>query len=124
VQARCFDYNSSTISDELLNAFQGKTIAGALDCIGGPASKICMDVVYKSAGAKIVVTMKPGFPDPPEGVTIKAVFGTTIKDNQVGKVIYEEFLPKALKAKKDLLINHQLHILNGSWEDDTGEDTR
>jgi hypothetical protein len=31
-------------------------------------------------------------------VKIKHIFGTSIKDNEVGKAIYEDFLPKALKA--------------------------
>ena len=93
-----FDYNSSTVGDDLVNAFKEKTIAGALDCIGGPAWAACIDVVRRSSGAKIVATTKPGFPDAPEGVTIKSVFGTTIKDNQVGKAVYEDFLPEALKA--------------------------
>ena len=93
-----FDYNSSTVGDDLVNTFKEKTIAGALDCIGGPAWGVCIDVVRKSSGAKIVATTKPGFPDAPEGVTIKSVFGTTIKDNQVGKAVYEDFLPEALKA--------------------------
>lgn len=94
-----FDYNTSTIGDELVTAFKGKTIAGAFDCIGsGPSWSTCMDVVHKTPGNKNVSTTKQGFPDPPEGVTIKHIFGTTIKDNQVGKAVYEDFLPKALKA--------------------------
>lgn len=96
--SQVFDYNSSTVGDDLLNAFKGKTIAGALDCIGGPACQICVNVVHKSTGDKFVSTTKRGFADPPEGVTIKAIFGTTIKDNQVGKAVYRDFLPKALKA--------------------------
>ncbi|KAL8784615.1 MAG: hypothetical protein Q9213_003870 [Squamulea squamosa] len=93
-----FDYNSPSIVADLLKAFQGKTIAGALDCIGGAAWGICMDVVLKSNGAKFVATTKRGFPEPPEGVSIKSVFATTIKDNHVGKAVYVDFLPKALKA--------------------------
>ncbi len=93
-----FDYNQPTISDDLLNSFREKTIAGALDCIGGPAWNVCTHVVAKSSGAKTVSTTKRGFPDPPEGVTIKPVFATTIKDNGVGKAVYEDFLPKALEA--------------------------
>ncbi|KAI9733835.1 MAG: hypothetical protein M1818_007102 [Claussenomyces sp. TS43310] len=96
--SQAFDYHSSTVGDDLLNALKGKTIAGALDCIGGPAWTLCTDIVHKSAGDKFVSTTKRGFPDPPEGVTMKSVFGTTIKDNQVGKAVYEDFLPKALKA--------------------------
>ena len=93
-----YDYNSSTVGDDLLEFFHGKTSAGALDCIGGPAWSICTDFVHKSSGSKFVATTKRGSPDPPEGVTIKPVFATTIKDNAVGKAVYEDFLPKALEA--------------------------
>ena len=93
-----FDYNSPTIGEDLITSFKGKTIAGALDCIGGPAQGVCMDVVHKSSGTKFVSTTKPGFPDPPEGVTIKHIFGSAIKDNEVGKAVFEDFLPKALET--------------------------
>lgn len=96
--SEAFDYNSSSVGDDLVQYCKGKTIAGALDCIGGPASSVCMDVVHKSTGTKFVSTTKQGFPEPPEGVTIKHVFSSTIKDNQVGKAVYEDFLPEALKA--------------------------
>ena len=93
-----FDYKDPAVSDKLVNYFKGKTLAGALDCIGGDASPICMNVVHKSTGTKFVATVQPNFPDPPEGVTIKNLFAITIKDNQVGKAVYEDFLPLALKA--------------------------
>ncbi|KAK0509739.1 hypothetical protein JMJ35_008133 [Cladonia borealis] len=93
-----FDYKDPAISDRLVSYFKGKTIAGALDCIGADAWTICYDVVHKSTGTKIISTTKPGFPAPPEGVTVKHIFGTTLKDNEVGKAVYEDFLPMALKA--------------------------
>ena len=94
-----YDYNDSTVGDQLLKFFDDdKTIAGALDCIGGPAWSICIDIVHKSRGSKFVATTKRGFPDPPEGVKIKNIFATTIKDNAVGKAVYEDFLPKALET--------------------------
>lgn len=97
--SKVFDYHGSTIGDDLVNALKGKTIAGALDCIGGPtATAICADVVHKSTGNKFVSTTKRGFNDGPEDVTVKAIFATTLKDNEVGKAIYEDFLPRALKA--------------------------
>jgi hypothetical protein len=52
----------------------------------------------KTPGNKFVATTKRGFPDPPEGVTLQAVFGLTIKDDETGKAIYEDFLPKALES--------------------------
>ena len=93
-----FDYKDPAVNEKLVSYFKGKTIAGALDCIGAGAWTICMDVVNKSTGTKFVATAKRGFPDPPEGVTIKSLFAITIKDNEVGKAVYEDFLPKALKA--------------------------
>ncbi len=93
-----FDYKDPAVSNDLVTCFKAKTIAGALDCIGGDAWTMCMDVVHKSTGTKFVSTTKRGWPDPPEGVTVKHIFATTIKDNEVGKAIYEDFLPKALKA--------------------------
>ena len=93
-----YDYGDSTVRDDLLKFLHGKPIAGALDCIAGPAWGVCADVVSGSRGAKFVATVKRGFPDPPDGVTMKAVFATTIKDNAVGKAVYEDFLPGALEA--------------------------
>lgn len=118
--SEAFDYNSSSIGDDLVRYFKGKTIAGALDCIGGSPSSICMDVVHQSAGNKFVSTTKQGFPDPPEGVSIKHVFSSTIKDNQVGKAVYEDFLPGALKAgtfvpaPEPLVVGKGLESLQGA----------
>ncbi|KAI0426203.1 zinc-binding oxidoreductase CipB [Xylaria sp. FL1042] len=93
-----FDYSSSTVREDLLTALNLKTLAGVMDCIGGPAWAICVDVALNARGNKFVVTTKRGFPDPPEGVTLQPVFGLTIKDDDVSKTIYEDFLPKALEA--------------------------
>ncbi|CBF73475.1 protein cipB [Aspergillus nidulans FGSC A4] len=95
--SQVFDYHSATVAQDLVAALQGKTVAGAMDCIGFAATPLTVEVVSKSQGVKFVSTVKGGF-QAPEGVTVKSVFGTTIKDNQVGKAIYEDYLPKALKA--------------------------
>ena len=95
--SRVFDYNSPTVVDDLVKALQGTTLAGAMDCIGFAATPPTVEVVAKAHGKKFVSTVKGGF-QAPDGFTIKNVFGTTVKDNNVGKAIYEDFLPKALKA--------------------------
>lgn len=96
--SQVFDYNNSTIVEDLVNAFKGKTIAGVLDCISGPSWAPCFEVLHRSAGLKFVVTTRPGWHGPPEDVKIKYVYGLSLKDNEVGKAIYEDFLPKALKS--------------------------
>ncbi|KAE9382115.1 GroES-like protein [Stipitochalara longipes BDJ] len=96
--SQVFDYKSSTVGEDLLAAFKGKASVGALDCIGFSATPICVDVVHKSAGNKFVSTVKPVSLTPPEGMGIKHIFGTTLKDNKVGKGVYDDFLPEALKS--------------------------
>jgi len=96
--SQAFDYNSPSVSEDLLAAFKEKTLAGAFCCIAGPPAKTCIDIVHKLEGNKFVAVTTPGFPDPPEGVQVKLVQGPAIIDNHVGPAIYEAFLPKALKA--------------------------
>jgi NADPH:quinone reductase-like Zn-dependent oxidoreductase len=91
-----FDYTSATVADDIVTALSGKTIAGAIDCIGPPATTPTVDIVLRTSGVKFVSTVKPGF-EAPAGVTVKSILGTTLKDNEVGKAIYEDFLPKALE---------------------------
>jgi NADPH:quinone reductase-like Zn-dependent oxidoreductase len=99
-----FDYASPTVTADIIAAFAGKKSAGAL-AIGSfdPAVNVgvvqaCVDVVVKSEGRKFVA-MAVQF-DPaqvPEGVGAKFIFGSDLKDNEVGPAIFEHFLPKALE---------------------------
>jgi NADPH:quinone reductase-like Zn-dependent oxidoreductase len=93
-----FDYNSSTVTEDILNTLKGKTLAGVLDCIGFSATPHCLEIAQKAEGSKFVATTKPRFPTPPEGVEIKHIRGDLLVTNSLGKSIYEEFLPKALEA--------------------------
>lgn len=92
------DRRSGSIREDILAALEGKKLAGTLDCIGGEAWAACLDVVGRHEdGSKLVITTKHGYPEPAKGLSIKNMFATTIKDNEVGKAIYEDFLPKALE---------------------------
>jgi NADPH:quinone reductase-like Zn-dependent oxidoreductase len=95
--SQVFDYNKPTVIGDLVNAFKGKTVAGALDCIAGLASASHFEVLLNSAGFRFVATTIPGWPEPPPGVQIKHIHGVSLKDNEVSKAIYEDFLPKALQ---------------------------
>lgn len=96
--SQVFDYNSPTIEDDLVDALKGQELAGALDCIGGKACTVSVNVVQRVAGKGIVTTTKGGAEQEVEGVTVQRLFGTTLKDNGVGKAMFEDFLPKALAA--------------------------
>ncbi|KAL4807423.1 zinc-binding oxidoreductase CipB [Aspergillus unguis] len=93
------DYNSASVVEELVQVLEGKTLAGAMDCVGFGATGSTVEVVARASGKKVVATVKGGF-EVPEGspVTVKNLIAFTIKDNGVGKAVYEDYLPKALKA--------------------------
>lgn len=95
--SQVFDYASLTVVEDLVAALKGKKLAGAMDCVGFAGTPPTVLIVSQSEGKKFVATVKGGFPAP-DGITVSSVFGTTLKDNHVGKAIYEDFLPKALKA--------------------------
>ena len=119
--SQAFDYNSKTIVDDLVDAFKGKSTAGALT-VGHGAAEACMDVLHKCKGDKFISMASYPTPDPPpknlvalrmagcyisfmatnwvksktRGIGTKFIFGSTLVFNEVGKAIYADFLPKAL----------------------------
>ncbi|KAL4783591.1 chaperonin 10-like protein [Aspergillus varians] len=109
--AAVFDYHSTTVVEDLLNALKGKSLAGGLDCIGAEATTQTVEVIRRSEGVKVVATTKSASVD--EGVSVKRIFGSTLKDNEVGKAIYEDFLPKALEAKSYLAAPEPLVVGSG-----------
>lgn len=94
--SQVFDYKSPTVVSDLVDAFEGKTSLGAFDTIGGGAWILPAEFVKKSKGAKFVVTVTHGWEDHPKEVTMKQAFAPSIKDNHVGKAIFEDYLPRAL----------------------------
>lgn len=96
--AEVFDYNSPTVIDDLVAALKGRALVGGVDCIGPGASEQTIEVVKRVDGVKFVATARAA-PET-DDVTAKMIFATTIKDNEVGKAVYEDFLPKALEQKR------------------------
>ena len=119
--SQAFDYKSKTVVDDLISALNGKVMAGALS-IGHGAADACMDILDKCKGDKFISMASYPVPQtPPEhfvvlsmmfsyipwtvsnafktrarGIRNKFIFGSTLMDNEVGKVVYVDFLPKAL----------------------------
>ncbi|GAD91887.1 oxidoreductase, zinc-binding dehydrogenase family protein [Paecilomyces variotii No. 5] len=92
-----FDYNSPTVVQDLVDALSSKSFAGALDAVNsGGAIQASTEVLSKLNGSKSLATVSV-IPDGlPETVIVKRVLATTIKDNAVGKAVFQEFLPAAL----------------------------
>lgn len=113
-----FDYTSKTVVKDIIAAFQGKTLAGAI-AIGTGSAESCADIVNACNGNKFISMTSPSvsfengmsFPvvlklvssnvslqvkSRTRRIRTKFIFGSTLKENEVSKVIYDEFLPKAL----------------------------
>jgi NADPH:quinone reductase-like Zn-dependent oxidoreductase len=115
--SQAFDYNSKTVVVDIINALKNKTIAGAL-AIGFGSAHSCFDIVSKCKGGKFVATATVDIPDGAgtvsaiysymssegtkwikskrQGIKYKFIFGGDLAFNEVGKAIWEDFLPEAL----------------------------
>ncbi len=120
--SQVFDYNSKTVVKDVISALNGKTLAGAL-AIGQGSSEVCVDIVGACKGRKFVSLASSSvsiesFPlrrqlpllilrfvssnvslqvrCRAKSVKTKFIFGSTLMDNEVSKLIYEDFLPSAL----------------------------
>lgn len=92
-----FDYNSPSVMSDLVRAVKGKTTVGAFDTVGGSGHAGSVEFVQRTEGVKFVATAVRGFPDPPEGIGMKQCMSLSVKDDHVGKAVFEDFLPKALE---------------------------
>ena len=101
--SQAFDYKSPTVVQDIIAALKGKDCAGAF-AIGNVHAQgngigcveQCTEIVDKSEGNKFVASVAfipEGFKSP---VECKFVFGSDLKDNEVGNAVYGEFLGKAL----------------------------
>lgn len=124
--SKVFDYNSKTVVKDVIAAFNGKTIAGAI-AIGMGSTEACLDVVDACDGNKFVATttfpvqfQKMGkgthlrlrflmqlpklltyflttqWKSRVRGIRTKMIFGTSLVTTEVSWAIYMDFLPKAL----------------------------
>ncbi len=119
--SQAFDYNSETVVQDLTRAFSGKTTAGALS-MGPGSARACMDVLDNCKGNKFLSMASYPVPQPPpekfatitiiyaflsfsiwcwfasraRQIRTVYIFGDTLFSNEVGKAIYEDFLPAAL----------------------------
>ena len=100
--SQAFDYSSKTIVDELSHAFKGKTVAGVLCCVGGIPGvfEACADTLLNTTGDKFIATCRLPPEKIPDGISAKFILGGDLKDNEVSKTIYVDFLPEALAEGK------------------------
>ncbi len=95
------DYRSSTAVDDLVRAVAGRPVAGIL-AIGAHALGPCLKLAAATGAGRVASSQ----PTPltrlrarqvrRRGITLTAIWGGTLKDNDIGKAIYADFLPDAL----------------------------
>ena len=121
-----FDYHSDTVIDDIIAAFAGRRLAGAI-AFGQTSGDACVRIVAKCRGKKFVALASPavsfaslGEPghgrfavygiarrlitssiglqlrSRARGIGSKNIYGTTLKNNEVSTAIYRDFLPAAL----------------------------
>jgi hypothetical protein len=122
--ARVFDYRRENVVREIVHAFRGKTIAGALAIATGSTGQ-CLDIVRRSEGDKFVAVaggpisladvgsggflqvlphlpkmllagLSDGLKARSERIGTRFIWGGSLVDNEVGPVVFVDFLPRAL----------------------------
>ena len=120
--AEIFDYRSTTVVKDIIDAFRNRQSAGAL-AIGNGSLKPCIEIIAASRGKKFVAQASINMPDEIPSTTLgwistgmsigmsgmsmmvkskmkrvdtKFIFGSDLMANEVGGAIYEDFLPAAL----------------------------
>jgi NADPH:quinone reductase-like Zn-dependent oxidoreductase len=125
-----FDYHSQTVVADIIRAFEGRTIAGAL-AVGVGSARPCLDIVHACKGDKFVSMATPSvsFDRLPGGfrrtfrlvpilahmiastsammikarrrkIGMKFIWGSALVDNEVSRIIYGDFLPQALADRR------------------------
>ncbi|CAJ2511889.1 Uu.00g075140.m01.CDS01 [Anthostomella pinea] len=142
---QAFDYRSPTVVADIVAATAKRQVAGAL-AIGSLSGSKCMDVVARSQGKKFVAMVSYPVPDDPDagtltsafcfvrgtaslmlksqltGVKQKFVFGSAIIHDDVGKALWEDFLPAALQegryvaAPEPQVVGHDLECLQANMD--------
>ncbi len=146
--SQVFDYHSKTVVKDVINAFKGKTTAGAL-AVGKGSAEYCVDIIHGCSGNKFVSMASPAISfenfnqrrqlprlllqlvtsnvslqvkSRVRGIRTKFIFGNSLMDNEVSKVIYEDFLPSALSenrfvaAPEPYVIGHGLEYIQAAMD--------
>jgi NADPH:quinone reductase-like Zn-dependent oxidoreductase len=126
--SQAFDYNSKSVVEDVIEALKGKTITGALAVGNGSGEacmdivQICNGDKFVSMASFPIsserLLKRPGmrfqllqlfiqiwlfnvsmwFKSRRRHIRTNFIFGSSLKDNQVSRVIYEDFRPRALGA--------------------------
>ncbi|KAF2718511.1 putative zinc-binding alcohol dehydrogenase domain-containing protein cipB [Polychaeton citri CBS 116435] len=107
------DYRDPNVVEKLYSAFKDHESVGAFDSVG-LNSEQCIQVLGKLAGGHVATVLPSLVKDFPKGVTTHQVRATSITESSVGKILFHDFLPKALAdgtfvpAPETVVVGHGL----------------
>ena len=114
------DHARPTIVEDVVEALRGRRLAGSLHATGSMDD--CFAVVARCAGLRRVAATLAPPEERPVGVEATHIFGSSLKDDEVGPMIYRDFLPQALAsgafvpAPPANVLGHGLEMLQPALE--------
>jgi NADPH:quinone reductase-like Zn-dependent oxidoreductase len=90
------DHGDADVVDRVVAALRGRTLVGAFHATGNLADTF--DVMRQIEGRRFVTVTLPLQIEPPETVEAAAIAGTSLRDDEVGPMIYRDYLPAALAS--------------------------
>lgn len=101
--SQVFDYNKPNVVDEIAAALDSQETVGIFDAASfNGAIEACIELAHKAKSVKSISTVRPSPKEIPTGVTVKQAFAASLHGNDVGKAIFDDFLPQALASGKYL----------------------
>lgn len=99
--SQVFDYNKANVIDDVVATLDAKVTVGIFDAVSANgAIEACLEVSSKARNGLLVSTVRPLLQATPSGVQAIFVQAAAIKDTNVGKAIFVDFLPQALASEK------------------------
>ena len=90
------DHRATDVVERVSAALRGRTLVGAFHATGDVAKTF--EVMRQVEGRRFVTTTLPLQIEPPETVQAAAIAGTSLRNDEVGPMIYRDFLPAALAS--------------------------
>ncbi|KAI4267805.1 MAG: hypothetical protein LQ337_008179 [Flavoplaca oasis] len=121
--SQVFDHREATVVDDINSALEGKQFAGLFDAINtdGAIDK-CVDIASRRQGKTFVATVRSPPEKLPSRVSAKFIFSYSIKDNEISKLLYADYLPKALAEGRFVAAPDALVVGKGLENVQTGID--
>jgi hypothetical protein len=89
-------HGDADVVERVVAALRGKTLVGAFHATGNLADMF--NVMRQIEGRRFVTVTLPLQIEPPETVQAAVIAGTSLRDDEVGPMIYRDFLPSALAS--------------------------